>query len=94
MKDLCLKGWIPLEKMVLDENQRQIEQWGIQDLLMSEWLMLATEELGELAKAIGEWNYRLGPAENVIKEAIQAATLCLKIAEMFSQKMLDEPRKD
>ncbi len=49
----------------------------------SEWYMFACEELGETANAIGEWNYRCGLAEDVVKEAIQTATLMLKIAEMF-----------
>jgi NTP pyrophosphatase (non-canonical NTP hydrolase) len=39
--------------------------------------------LGELAKAIGEFEYRNGTKEEVAKEAIQVATLALKIAEMF-----------
>jgi hypothetical protein len=45
--------------------------------------MFTTEELGEVSKAIGEWNYRCGDAREVVKEAIQTATLSLKIAEMF-----------
>jgi len=47
--------------------------------------MFTTEELGELANAITEWKFRKGSSENVVKEAIQVATLALKIAEMFYQ---------
>ncbi len=84
MKDLCLETYTEeIAPLVFRENHRQLEKWGIQDHLASEWLMFATEELGELAQAIGEWQYRGDPAENVVKEAIQTATLCLKIAEMF-----------
>ena len=83
MKDLCLKGLTFLEDAVLRENQRQLDKWGIQDRLPAEWIMFTTEELGELADAIGEWNYRCGDAREVVKEAIQTATLSLKIAEMF-----------
>ena len=83
MKDLCLKGLTFLEDAVINENQRQLNKWGIQDHLPSEWVMFTTEELGELAEAIGEWNYRCGDAREVVKEAIQTATLSLKIAEMF-----------
>ncbi len=84
MKDLCLKSWIPLEDLVLRENQRQLDKWGVQNRTSEEWLMFATEELGETAKAIGEWEYRGGLAEDVVKEAIQTATLMLKIAEMYN----------
>lgn len=83
MRDLCLKGLAFLGDAVIKENQRQLDKWGIQDRLPSEWVMFITEELGELAKAIGEWNYRSGEAREVVSEAIQTATLSLKIAEMF-----------
>jgi hypothetical protein len=85
MKDLCLKdeSFVKLKSLILHENLRQLEKWGVQDHLPAEWLMFATEELGELAQAIGEWNYRAGSTKDVFQEAIQVATLCLKIAEMF-----------
>lgn len=69
--------------MISEENQRQIEKWGIQTHSAFEWLTYTAEELGSLAKAIGEHEYRGGSAEDVVKEAIQVATLALKIAEMF-----------
>jgi NTP pyrophosphatase (non-canonical NTP hydrolase) len=82
MKDLCLNNK-QLYDMIGDENERQLNKWGIQDHLPSEWVMFTVEELGELAEAIREWNYRYGDAREVVKEAIQTATLSLKIAEMF-----------
>jgi NTP pyrophosphatase (non-canonical NTP hydrolase) len=72
-----------LFKMVLDENLRQLEKWGIQDATPFEWLTYTTEELGEMARAIAEHSYRNGLQSDVVKEAIQTATLCLKIAEMY-----------
>ena len=83
MKDLCLRGLTFLEDAVIHENSRQLYKWGIQDHLASEWVMFTVEELGELANAINEWNCRCGDAREVVKEAIQMATLTLKIAEMF-----------
>jgi NTP pyrophosphatase (non-canonical NTP hydrolase) len=85
MKDLCLtyESFVKLKSLILHENLRQLEKWGIQDHSPESWLMFATEELGEMAQAIGEFEYRGGLAEDVVKEAIQTATLCLKIAEMF-----------
>ena len=81
MKDLCLVT--DIWELVKQENHCQLEKWGIQDRTPFEWLAFATEELGELAKAISEYHFRHGSPEDCVKEAIQSATLCLKIAEMF-----------
>ncbi len=89
MKDLCFRK-IDLLGEIGDENIRQIDKWGIQDHEPFEWLGFATEELGETAKAIGEWSYRGGFAEDVVKEAIQTATLMLKIAEMFQDLLVSK----
>ena len=82
MKDLELRN-PNLFNMVKEESLRQIVKWGIQDHDPFEWLTHTTEELGELACAISEWEYRGGLQSEVIKEAIHTATLSLKIAEMF-----------
>ncbi len=57
-------------------------KWGIQDRTSFEWLTFLAEEVGELAEAINEYEYRGGLSVSVFKEAIQVATLALKIAEM------------
>lgn len=81
--DKCLKfdSWI-LEK-IKEESNKQINKWGIQTRTAFEWVTYITEELGELAQAISEYEYRNGKKDAVIKEAIQVATLALKIAEMY-----------
>lgn len=84
MRDLCLKGWPVLEAYILAENQAQLNKWGIQDQAPFAWLAYATEELGELSKAISEWQYRGAAPGKVAVEAIQLATLAIKIAEMFT----------
>jgi NTP pyrophosphatase (non-canonical NTP hydrolase) len=89
MKDLCLTTG-KVMPLVYRENVSQLEKWGIQDHSPEEWLMYTTEELGELAQAIGEFKYRGGLVEPVVKEAIQTATLCLKIAEMFQALLITE----
>jgi len=85
MKDLMLSHREELWGMVEQENQRQLAKWGIQNRDPFEWLAYMTEELGETSEAISEWMYRGGSAEHVAREAIQTATLALKIAEMFSR---------
>ena len=74
--------WDQLHK----ENHRQIAKWGIQERTAFEWLAYATEELGELAEALSEHQYRKGSKEKVVAEAFQLATLALKIAEMFNHQ--------
>ena len=89
MKDLCFNTYQSKIAPLLEaENIRQLNKWGVQNHLPSEWLMFTAEELGELANAISEWNYRGGLVENVVKEAIQVATLSLKIAEMFNNLLV------
>lgn len=87
--DQMFCGWKGLKDLVLQEHERQILKWGIQKRSIFEWNTYLTEELGELAKAISEFTYRNGPAENIVKEGIQVATLALKIAEMFHSKDYD-----
>jgi len=50
-------------------------------------LAYLTEELGEMAEAISEYEYREGTKEQVVHEAIQVATLALKVAEMFEAEI-------
>lgn len=71
-----------LYRAVEQENERQLDKWGIQTRSPFEWITYLTEETGELAQAVSENIYRNGPHEDIFKEAIQVATLALKIAEM------------
>ncbi len=84
MKDLCLETYTEkIAPMVFAENIRQLDTWGVQDRDPFEWLAFATEELGEMAAIIVDWHFHGSYPEEVVEEAIQTATLCLKIAEMF-----------
>ena len=75
-----------LIRLIEGENEHQIKKWGTQRHTLFEWQTYTTEELGSLAKAISEYIYRNGSVERVISEAIQVATLSLKIAEMVMVK--------
>ena len=65
--------------LVREEHQKQFKKWGIQKRTLFEWLCYLTEEVGELAEAIAENEYRNGDIEEVKKEAIQVAALAFKI---------------
>jgi NTP pyrophosphatase (non-canonical NTP hydrolase) len=82
MKDNLLKMMDVLAEDVMLENAKQLDKWGIQERTSFEWLTYLTEEVGELAEAISEYEYRGEVSTAINKEAIQVATLALKIAEM------------
>lgn len=84
MKDLCLNN-PQLYNLIREEHERQLAKWGVQDHSPFEWLAFTLEELGETSDAISDWHFRGGSAEAVVKEAMQTATLALKIAEMFKE---------
>lgn len=83
MKDRQLKNLQSLIEKVKEENKNQISKWDIQDRTRFEWFIYLAEEVGELAEAISEEHYREGCPDDVVEEAIQVATLSLKIAEMY-----------
>ena len=89
MKDLSLVSLPKLIELVKAEHQRQIELNGkSQDLQSIEWGSLASEEHGELIQSINDFWFKVDIdgeilAREVVKEAIESATLHLKIAEMF-----------
>lgn len=70
--------------LIAAEWYNQFCKWGIKEHEINEWLNFTTEELGELAKAISEYKYRLGQKDEIVKEAVQVAALALKIALMVS----------
>jgi len=82
LKDRLLQN-ADLWRMVKEEGERQVRKWGIQERTPFEWIAYVTEEVGEMAKAISNHSYFGGPQSEVVKEAIHAATLLLKIAEMY-----------
>jgi len=75
-------------KRIRDESDSQIAKWGIQTHSIFEWLTFTTEELGELSEAISEYVYRGGNPEEIEKEAIQVATLAMKIASMANLEVV------
>lgn len=70
---------------LIAEDIHQLKKWGVQTVSPFEWMAYLTEEVGELAAAITENYYYKGTQEQIKKEAIQVATLALKIAKMSQQ---------
>lgn len=68
---------------VLQENHYQMAKHGRQIRTAFEWLAYLSEEVGELSEVIIEAEYRGIDRSKVKEEAIQVATLALKIAEMM-----------
>ena len=70
-------------RAVTQEHVNQFNKWGYQEQTLPEWLMFIGEELGEVNEAVAEFMYRGGDPKEIYNEAIQAATLLLKLAEFF-----------
>ncbi|MDI6808243.1 MAG: hypothetical protein QME66_04580 [Candidatus Eisenbacteria bacterium] len=85
MRDRGLTEIGDLLLKVMEEDHNQIDKWGYQDHPPEKWLVILIEEIGELARAILE----CGTAEQIQREAIQGATLCLKIANMSGAEIHD-----
>lgn len=73
---------LELVELVRLEHDRQIKKWGHQRALPQDWLLFIAEEEGELAQAVADHIYRDGGKDRIRAEAIQVATLALKIALM------------
>lgn len=89
-KDLELKDRKVLFTHIIEEHNKQIEKWGVQSATLAEWMLWTVEELGELGQAIGDASYRGKSWNKAYKEAIQTATLVLKIAEIIKNISLFE----
>lgn len=88
-KDNMLFFLDELIKKVKEENKHQINKFGIQERSAFEWLTYLTEEIGELAQAITEYEYKRTPDKiSILEEAIQTATLSLKIAEIYYNEIV------
>jgi len=81
--DQLLKIRHELYRMVEEESDRQLEKWGLQTHSGPTWATISMEEVGEVAKAILNCEFEHGSRFEVRAEAIQAASLFLKIAEMY-----------
>lgn len=68
--------------LIHDEHRRQVEKWGKQNVTLFEWMNYLTEEVGELATAIADNEYRNGDVQCIVDEATQVATLAMKIISM------------
>jgi len=71
----------------INEHKKQTEKWGYQNRSLFEWLTYLTEEVGELAEAISELEYREGNIEEVSKEAIQVAALATRISAIINRNI-------
>lgn len=82
IQDKELENINKLISLIEKENRYQLDKWGVQIHTPFEWINILGEEYGELCKTISEHYYRGDDSNKIIEEAIQVATLALKIAEM------------
>lgn len=83
-EDLGLVNSEFLVNEIKKENKRQLSKFGFENVSAFQWMSYLTEEIGELAQAINDYKSKKDTnAKKIVTEAIQSATLALKIAEMF-----------
>lgn len=68
--------------MVKEEEKKQRLRWGPQNITLFEWNTILAEEVGELAKAIMEHEYRGADRGPIIHEATQVAMIACKIMRL------------
>lgn len=73
---------------VYKERDRQNQKWGLQRHDMGTWLMILTEEVGEVAQAMQEGmvSQKETDANNLYKELIQVAAVASAIAEQVREQ--------
>jgi NTP pyrophosphatase (non-canonical NTP hydrolase) len=69
---------------IFRERVRQDAKWGEQNHDDLVWLAILTKEVGELAQAILK-----GQGENVHRELVQTAAVCVNWLEMFRRAITD-----
>jgi NTP pyrophosphatase (non-canonical NTP hydrolase) len=58
-KDIGMdREWVA--NLIIAEHKERVKKWGYQEHTTFEWLTYIMEELGELAEAISEYEYRDG----------------------------------
>lgn len=67
---------------IQNELSKQYDKWGMQKRTLFEWMCYLTEEVGELAEAVSEQEYRKGLMEDIRKEATQVAALAIKFLQV------------
>jgi len=83
-KDLGMVNSEFLINEIKKENKRQLSKFGFENVSAFQWMSYLTEEVGELAQAMNDYKSKKDTnAKKIVTEAIQAASLALKIAEMF-----------
>lgn len=85
--DLLFRG-------VVSESQRQVSKWGIQTHTPAEWFLILGEEFGELGQELCRAHFDNETRMNLYKEALQVATLALKIAAMSLQTYTPPPTRE
>ena len=83
LTDQCLTKLPKLVDLVLEKHEYQIKKWGVRTCTSFEWGQHLCGATRILSETILEHRHRDGSTCAVVDEAIQTATLCLKIAEMY-----------
>lgn len=79
---------------IIIEDAKQINKWGVQSHTLGNWNMILGEEIGEMQQAMNGLIFTIDDTSHrerfrdAYKEAIQAATLLIKLAEILKENTL------
>ena len=74
-----------LTDKVVDELDRHLDKWGVQDHTPEFWAVILGEEFGEVCRAIYE-----NDLKHSVEELIQTAAVCIAMAENIERNMGEE----
>jgi len=81
----------PMRQIILDgidrERQRQDAKWGFprNDLDVTDWVTILTEEVGEAAEAALRFQFDQEPVDPFIKELIHIAAVAVSVIEHYGR---------
>lgn len=79
LRQFVIPRWV---MWLVKEDEAQINKWGYQTHSFPEWCSILGEEVGELNAAVLRHIFYEDSPESIFREAVQVATLAIKIAVM------------
>ena len=88
--------WIAVINEVVEERKKQDAKWGEQNHSPANWLMILTEEVGEVSKAAVEAHFGNATLEEYRNELIQVAAVAIAMIECHDRNNppITPPNKD
>lgn len=81
-----------LEKIQAERDRIKAKR-GIQDLEPTEYLSILTEEVGEVAKAVNDWNDSKDTLEHIAEELTQVAAVAADFHDLIQRIIVAKAKR-